>query len=168
MKDNTGNELTRTYDPNVFKPNLYPLSALSDYEVADKNPDVRGWDVLGNDGVKFGKVHELIVDLEKQTVRYLDIDINKKVTKELKGEDHEYEVLIPVGLAILNRDDKNVIIPQLNVQSLAGYPLYERTPIYVVREYETAIRSYFTQGDYPRRDPDFYSHEHFDVDRFYR
>ena len=41
---------------------LRRLRDLTDFEVADDNPDVRGWSVRGSDGQALGMVHELIVD----------------------------------------------------------------------------------------------------------
>ena len=43
-------------------PVLRRLRDLTDFEVADDNPDVRGWTVRGSDGQSLGVVHELIVE----------------------------------------------------------------------------------------------------------
>ena len=55
------------------------LARLSDadYEVAQGEPDVRGWDVvLGSDDV-VGKVDDLINDRSAGKVRYLDVDLER-------------------------------------------------------------------------------------------
>jgi orotate phosphoribosyltransferase-like protein len=61
-------------------PSLKRLKEIEDeFEVADKHLDVRGWEVLGTNGEKIGKVDELIVDIEAMKVRYLDVDVANTV-----------------------------------------------------------------------------------------
>lgn len=147
-------------DIYVYRSYLFPLSEVKDFEIADKNPDVRGWDILGNDGEKFGSVHDLIIDTKAMKVRYLDVDINKKL---LSDHSEDLHILIPVGVAILNKDDKNVIIPQLNIDKLPSYPVYRREPVYVLRDYERSVHDFYTgnrDNDY-RYDPDFYEDQYY-------
>ena len=42
---------------------LRRLRDLTDFEVADGNPDVRGWAIRGRDGQALGTVFEMIVNL---------------------------------------------------------------------------------------------------------
>lgn len=149
---------------NVYTTHLYPLSKANDFKVASEYPDVRGWDIVGGDGLKLGKVHDLIVDIEQKRVRYLDVDLKK----DLFPDNKRYQILIPLGVAILNRDDHNVIVTQITKDSLPGYPMYVREPIYVVRSYENAVRDYYNNGhgNY-HRDSEFYNHEFYDDKKFY-
>lgn len=149
---------------NVYTNHLYPLSKADDFKVADEYPDVRGWDIVGGDGLKLGKVHELIVDVEQKRVRYLDVDLKK----DLFPDHKHYQILIPMGVAILNRDDHNVIVTQITKDDLPRYPMYVREPVYVVRPYENAVRDYYNKshGNY-HRDEKFYDHEFYDDSRFY-
>ena len=55
---------------------LRPFSRLHGYEIAEGDPDVRGWVVLGEDGKAAGEVSDLLVDVEAGRVRYLDIRID--------------------------------------------------------------------------------------------
>ncbi len=147
-------------DVYIYRSYLYPLGEVKDFEIADEHPDIRGWDILGNDGVKFGKVKELIIDTKAMKVRYLDVDINEKYTADHQEDLH---ILIPVGVAILNKDDKNVIIPQLNTDNLANYPVYRREPVYVLRDYERSVRDFYAgehHTDY-RYDPEFYEDKYY-------
>ncbi|MGB0178302.1 MAG: PRC-barrel domain-containing protein, partial [Owenweeksia sp.] len=136
------------------------------FEIADKNPDVRGWEILGNDGVKFGKVKELIIDTKAMKVRYLDVDVKHKLIKDQKEDLH---ILIPVGVAILNKDDKNVIIPDINLESLQTYPLYRREPVYVMRDYERSVRDYFAGERHTDHtyDPSFYDDKYYNDNRLF-
>jgi hypothetical protein len=52
------------------------LRNLRGYKVADGDPDVRGWEVAGGDGLRIGTVNDLLVDTVAGKVRYLDIEID--------------------------------------------------------------------------------------------
>ncbi|HYG63421.1 MAG TPA: PRC-barrel domain-containing protein [Thermoanaerobaculia bacterium] len=56
--------------------NLARLRDLRDLEVADDQPDVRGWPVHTSDGHRVGEVHDLLVDTSALRVRYLDVEID--------------------------------------------------------------------------------------------
>jgi len=150
---------------NVYRTALVPLSQLNDFKVAKKYPDVRGWDIVGGDGEKLGKVKDLIVDVHQMKVRYLDVDLRKNIL-ELK-DDETYHILIPLGVAILNRDDHNVIVTEITKANLPNFPFYRREPIYVIRSYENAVLAFFENRQVPRDKGEFYQHKHFDDTGFY-
>jgi hypothetical protein len=53
-----------------------PLRNLRGYRVADGDPDVRGWEVVGGDGRRIGTVNDLLVDTAGSKVRYLDVQLD--------------------------------------------------------------------------------------------
>jgi hypothetical protein len=59
-----------------------PLRSLHNFKVAEGDPDVRGWDVLGADGRKMGEVDELLVDTRGLRVRYLDVTLDLEAIQE--------------------------------------------------------------------------------------
>ncbi|MEA2602464.1 MAG: photosynthetic reaction center subunit [Acidobacteriota bacterium] len=69
---------TPTGDLDAADPghSLRPLGRLHDYQIVDGDPDVRGWAVLGSDGVQVGEVSDLLVDTDAGQVRYLDVAID--------------------------------------------------------------------------------------------
>ncbi len=142
---------------------LCRLGDMSDYEVADEDPDIRGWDVLGENGEKIGTVEELIVDTSTMKVRYLDIDLDDSV---IEGNE-ERHVLIPIGAAKLDDDDDNVFVQGLDRRVVNRFPAYkDRQP--VTRDYENQIRSTLSPGyNTAGSKENFYEHEHFDEKRFY-
>ena len=93
---------------------IVPLRELSDFEVADGNPDVRGWEVTGAGGRKIGKVDQLLVDRDAMKVRYLDVDL----------EGDRRHVLVPIGYAVLDRDRHGVRVDGLRAEDLPGLPAY--------------------------------------------
>lgn len=150
----------------VYKNHLLPLSRCEEYQVAGDSYDVRGWDVIGADGEKFGRVHELLLDLNAMKVRYLDININK----DFLDHEESLQMLVPIGTAILNADDKNVILADINSHEIYNYPLYKRDPIYVMRDYERAVKEYYEgKGKYEHRKfhDEFYEHKNYDDEKFY-
>jgi sporulation protein YlmC with PRC-barrel domain len=102
-------------------PQVAALRDLDDFQVAEGFPDPRGWDVLGSDGVKVGKVHDLIVDTAAMRTRYLDVELDRKAI----GARDDRDVLIPVGTARLDDTDDRVILGSLSGAQLASLPPFD-------------------------------------------
>lgn len=132
-----------------------------DYQVAEDDPDVRGWDVITNAGEKIGEVDELIVDTSAMKVRYLDVEIDNNLL-----DTDERHILIPIGSASLDRDKHHVKVTYLEKASLANYPAYNGASI--SRDYEHKIMSALspTYQTGSISNDRFYEGEHFDADRF--
>ena len=142
-------------------PVLRRLRDLTDFEVADDNPDVRGWAVRGGDGQALGIVFELIVEPEALKVRYLDVELDSR----FHINDHENHILLPIGVASLDTEGDNVFVPALNTESVLNYPLY--TEIQVTRDYEEAmLRALGVAPLAP--DNQFYDRDSYDAGSFYR
>jgi uncharacterized protein (TIGR02271 family) len=77
---------------------LKRLSELSGYNVGPDDPDVRGWNVVGSDGEKLGKVDDLLVDTERMKVAALEVDMKG-------GGDH---VHVPVERVDVDRSRKEI------------------------------------------------------------
>ncbi|GAB3858654.1 hypothetical protein GCM10028822_33940 [Hymenobacter terrigena] len=141
-------------------PILRRLRDLTDFEVADDNPDVRGWTVRGSDGQALGTVFELIVEPEAMKVRYLDVELDPR----FNINEHESHILLPIGAAALDEDGDNVFVSALNAESVLNYPHY--VDIQITREYEEAMLR--ALGKEPATaNPRFYEQDSFDADSFY-
>jgi photosynthetic reaction center H subunit len=112
---------------------LYKLGELKDYEVADDDPDVRGWKVITADNKTIGKVEELIVDMDAMKVRYLDIRVND----DISGVDDQH-MLIPIGAAAIDEKKDVIRAGSIETVTLLKYPKYEGGK--VTREHENTIR----------------------------
>lgn len=55
----------------------------SNYEIAEGQPDIRGWDVKDQSGNKIGKVKELLFDEPSRKVRYIVTKINGRDRKSV-------------------------------------------------------------------------------------
>src|SRR5215217_8214949 len=93
----------------------------SDYEIADGEPDIRGWDVKDASGRRIGEVDDLIFDVQSQKVRYMVVDLDDN---ELDLDD-DREVLVPIGLAKLDDDDDDVILNNVTADQLRALPDYD-------------------------------------------
>jgi photosynthetic reaction center H subunit len=141
---------------------VVPLDQLNDFEVADGDPDVRGWEVLAADGRRIGEVDNLLIDTAAMKVRYLDVDLHDDVV----GEQGDRHILVPIGYARLDESEDHVFIDNLTAEQLRGMPMYDHGPL--SRDYETSLRQQFDRG-YSGTGPerDFYAADLYDSDRFY-
>lgn len=141
-------------------PVLRRLRDLTDFEVADDNPDVRGWAVRGRDGQALGVVFELIVDPEALKVRYLDVELDARY----QISEYANHILLPVGVASLDAEDDNVFVPALDAKSVLDYPPY--TEIQITRAYEEAMLRALGL-EQPAIADQFYNRDSYNADNFY-
>lgn len=147
-------------------PRVARLDELDNFEVADHDPDIRGWDVLSADGRKVGEVDDLFVDTAAMKVRYIGVELDR----ELRAGDTNRHILVPVGHARLHESDDNVLLSGLKADRVSTVPPYTGT---IDREYETSLRTYFTDTGAAATTgaatagADFYDRENFDADRMY-
>jgi len=121
------------------KKDKYRLTELSksDFEIADGEPDIRGWKVKSLDGRIVGEVIELLFDPLSRSVRYLVMHIEGKSLNLVSRN-----VLIPIGLADIHEEIDEVTVPTVTVGHLASLPTYKRNSIDPA--IEKSIRSVFS------------------------
>ncbi len=151
----------------IVNGNLKELHS-SGFEMRDGEPDIRGWKVKNNQNQVVGKVDELLFDTESLRVRYLILDLEGKPLNLVSRE-----VIIPIGLAVLDKADNLVLLSEVTVGHLATLPEYKKGHMTIATERE--VRNVFapSQGvEY--EDPDyydpkeFYNNKYFDDQRMYR
>ncbi len=99
------------------------MGELSDYEVADHHPDVRGWDVVASDDRKIGDVKDLIADTTAMKVRYLDVELDS----DFRRSDDESRVLVPIEHARLIEDDDVVRLDVMASNQARDIPTHRGT-----------------------------------------
>lgn len=77
-------------------PRLERLSRMREYGVARDEPDPRGWTVVNSEGRSVGEVTDLIVDTERMTAAYLDVELD---TRLFDTRDEDRHVLVPLDRA---------------------------------------------------------------------
>ena len=161
-RDDVRDTRTTTNDRHLFR-----LGELDDWKVADEDPDVRGWNVVDRNGLKIGAIDELIVDRDREKVRYLDIAPGRD---RVNDNDH---VLIPIGLARVDENDDKVVINEIDSEAITTFPAYKGEVI--TRDYEHGVLDRLNtigSGEtVERRDTttndEFYNNRFYDEDRFY-
>ena len=90
-------------DAQHGRPPLVHLEG-SGYKVAEGDPDVRGWAVIGQDGRRIGEVDDLLVDTHAMKVRYLEVRLDRDLlasdratgdARMIEGEDDPDATVIP-------------------------------------------------------------------------
>jgi hypothetical protein len=92
------------------------LSRLRGYTVDRHQDDPRKWKVVNRDGHAIGDVRDLIVDTERMTGAYLELELDRKLF-ELRGDPH---VLVPMALAQRDGGHHRVIVDGLSRDRVAG------------------------------------------------
>jgi photosynthetic reaction center H subunit len=115
---------------------LARVGELSDYEVADHHPDIRGWDVVASDDRKIGDVKELIADTSAMKVRYLDIELDS----DYRRSDEESRVLVPIEHARFIEDDDVVRLDAVASHQARDIPAHRGT---FDRDYEGRVTRMF-------------------------
>jgi hypothetical protein len=137
----------------------------SGYEIVSDEPDIRKWKVKNGAGKILGVVDELLVDRQTHKVRYLVLNIQGKPLNLLSRK-----VLVPIGIAELDRMEDVVILPTVTLDHLATLPVYKKSKLNL--ETERKVRHIFSSPGVPYddtvTDDVFYEHEHFDDRNFYK
>jgi hypothetical protein len=84
---------------------------LSGYEVAEGEPDLRGWEVVGRDGRRIGAVEDVLVETETRQARFLRVRTEGRADEDLAEEAPPTGALEPSGIPELDRlsDGEEVI-----------------------------------------------------------
>jgi sporulation protein YlmC with PRC-barrel domain len=152
------------------KKRLQELSG-SDFEVAKGQPDIRGWEVRDRTGYLLGKVKDLIFDSRAHKVRYLVVNVVD--SKELQLETRT--VMVPIGLAVLQPKDDDVILENITPFQLRALPRYSKEDLGT--KAERAISTVFgrtdskggaAQTDDEELTEDFYDNDYFNENNMYR
>ncbi len=141
---------------------------VSDYEIVDGEPDIRGWDVQDSTRTKIGKVNELIFDTQLRKVRYMIVDLNNKDLGLIKRT-----VLVPIGLGELHTKDDDVLLTGVTAGQLNSLPEYDEN---ITAENETAINGVFagvaTAGvagtALNNDDADLYDHDNYNENNLFK
>jgi len=133
----------------------------SNYQIVEGQPNIKGWTVKNTAGDRLGEVDELLFDPESRQVRYIVLDLEDNVL-----DLEERDVLIPIGIAELDEEDDDVILPNVTTEQLRSLPEYDKDNFALETEQE--IRNIFTGRTVSADSGPFYEHEHFNAENLYR
>jgi photosynthetic reaction center H subunit len=137
--------------------------ADSDYEIADGNPEIQGWNIVDDLGVRVGEVRNLLFNPSTKKVRYIVADLDA-----VNGS--EKRILIPIGIAELHETDDEVYLPGIEAAQLLNTPDYSEHAMAELYE-EKVLNSFRRVTEQPEPytyDMEkFYSHPDFDDQKIY-
>jgi sporulation protein YlmC with PRC-barrel domain len=126
---------------------LVPLRQARDFRLPKGAPNVRGWNVFGEDHERIGTVDEMLVDPEQMKVRYLDVDVSDDLF--LLREDRH--VVVPMEAVELRERGEDVWVHGLTAKQVALLPAYTGGPVDPL--VEMRVREAFAAGGANARDP---------------
>lgn len=139
----------------------------SDFEVADGQPDIRGWNIKDVDGKTIGEVDDLIFDERTLKVRYMVVDLDHNDFKL----DKDRNVLVPIGYGEIPEKDDVIVIPTITANQLSALPVYSNARL-ITPEDEYQVRNVFTGTAMGATagviNDDFYNHEYYDQENLHR
>lgn len=133
---------------------LARVDQLDEIDVADYHPDPRGWAVRTADGEHVGKVDHLIGDTSAMQVRYLAVTLDQDLVPDRRT------VLVPVGFADLDTDDRSVRLDWVESSLIRDLPAYEGT---IDRTYTDRLHQALDRGPAAR----WYEHPRYSTRRLY-
>jgi sporulation protein YlmC with PRC-barrel domain len=143
---------------------IHRATNVADFRFTDTDPDVRGWEVIGTDGQRIGRVYDVMVDLAQYRIRYLDVITDRSATRDTLTEHH---VLVPVGIALADEREDVIRIENVDTPTIQQLPAFSGDV--VTREHEdelfNVLKAYEPNTTNIRRE--FYDHSYFDNSRFY-
>jgi photosynthetic reaction center H subunit len=116
-------------------PILAPMRIAPETFIAAGDPDPRGMEVLGTDGVVAGTVSDVWVDKGEVIIRYLEV--------ALAGGSRT--ALLPMNMARVNHGSRLVKVSSILASQFAGVPAL-KSPDQVTKLEEDKIMAYFAGG----------------------
>lgn len=112
-----------------------------DKPVPLNSPDIRGWSVITSDGITVGKVNDLFIESELNSIRYFTVKID-----EGPIFDKERHILVPVISAVLDTNDEKRVQLKININEFVNYPPYKGEPI---NKYRISLLKFFKDKKNP-------------------
>ena len=124
-----------TYDDNL--PKIVPLRAATAFFLATEDPDVRGYVVMGSDGVIAGTVVDAWIDRSEVVVRYLEVQL------ALTGATHN--VLLPMNYLQIRRKQSVIRTGFIKGGQFASVPTTKLPDVVTLLE-EDKIMAFYAGG----------------------
>jgi photosynthetic reaction center H subunit len=118
-------------------PSIVPLRILTDTAIEENDPDPRGMQVVGADGVFAGTVHDVWVDRAEALIRYLEVNVATPTGPR--------SALLPITMARVSRRRRNVRVRSILASQFADVPS-TANPEQVTKREEDRIVAYYAGG----------------------
>jgi len=126
-----------TFDEQL--PKIVPLRVADGYYLAARDPDPRGMEVVGADGVVAGTVADVWIDRSETFVHFLEVDL-----APFLGAQRQ-RVLVPIRLARIDAKRRRVTVKSVLARQIAAAP-GTKDPEQITMREEDRIAGYFAGG----------------------
>ena len=126
-----------TFDDQL--PKIVPLRVANGYYLAPEDPDPRGMEVVGADGIVAGTVHEVWVDRSETFIRLLEVDVAPFLGVPQR------RVLVPTQLVRIDPKRRRVTVKSALAHQIAAAPGIKNPDEITLLE-EDRIAGYFAGG----------------------
>jgi len=113
---------------------MVPLRIAEGWAIEERDPDPRGWEVVGADGYVGGEVADVWVDRSEPSIRYLEV--------ETTGGRR---VLLPMALSRVDRRQRRIHVESILAHQFADVPPLANPNQVTLRE-EDRIQAYYGSG----------------------
>ncbi|WP_419815822.1 photosynthetic reaction center subunit H [Glacieibacterium sp.] len=113
---------------------IIPMQSAPDFHIATRDPDPRGFTVVGADRVIAGTVEDLWIDTADRLVRYLEVKLPD-------GRN----VLTPMMMSVVDRKRRTIICDAILGRQFDGAPSIARNDQITLDE-EERVQAYFGAG----------------------
>jgi photosynthetic reaction center H subunit len=130
----------RREEPMIYQRGMVqvaPMRALADWSVVDGDPDPRGMEVVGADGVVAGVVSDLWIDRGVKILRYLEV--------ELTGFPEPRRALLPIYYADVKRKQGRIKVNALSAAQFAEAP-FTADPDRITAREEDQVNAFYAGG----------------------
>lgn len=122
-----------TFDDEL--PKIVPLRAAADFFLAWEDPDPRGMELVGLDGVVAGTIVDAWVDRSEVVIRYLEAELGE-------GGRH---VLVPMNFLHIDAKRRRIVVGALRGEHFADVPALRNPDVVTLLE-EDKILGYYGGG----------------------
>ena len=116
-------------------PAIQPLRIATDFSIAEEDPDPRGWNVVGADGIVAGVCREVWVDRTETIIRYLEVAVTANGRR----------AMVPMPLVRLDEARRIVKVKSVLAEHFAKAPELQSYESITLRE-EDRTSAFFASG----------------------
>ncbi|MGB0129649.1 MAG: photosynthetic reaction center subunit H [Rhodocyclaceae bacterium] len=113
-------------------PKIVPLRIATEFAVEARDPDPRGFDVVGCDGAVAGAISDIWVDRAEPQVRYLEVNV----------AGGSRTVLLPINFARVNGKARQVQVASITAAQFADVPVLANRDQITLREEDRVVGYY--------------------------
>jgi photosynthetic reaction center H subunit len=118
-------------------PRIVPLRVAPEMFIAERDPDPRGFTVVGGDGLPAGEVVDVWIDLADVIVRYYEVEVTAAMGSK--------RVLVPSTFSVVRGNRREVRVNSILSTQFADVPTTKRPDQVTLRE-EDQICAYYGAG----------------------